>query len=207
MVSTFVPVCAAVVIVCGGAAVAAAAASASSPSSILDASDPLLSGSALSELAVRVASAAVASSSSLAASSHYVQGKDIGEVARVVGSGKLVEVEAKEGGLDLQKRWPKGDKNDVFFFATPPPPPPSQKNSKPRLSNSLPLSHSLFPFPTVGAGAVLGVSAYVLALASAPLLVSLPREGSGSLRVAAARCASALVASAISSSSSAMVSF
>ena len=55
--------------------------------------------------------------------------------------------------------------------------------------------------------AVLGVSAYVLALASAPLLVSLPREGSGSLRVAAARCASALVASAISSSSSAMVSF
>ena len=122
MVSTFVPVCAAVVIVCGGAAVAAAAASASSPSSILDASDPLLSGSALSELAVRVASAAVASSSSLAASSHYVQGKDIGEVARVVGSGKLVEVEAKEGGLDLQKRWPKGDKNDVSFFASPPPP-------------------------------------------------------------------------------------
>lgn len=85
MVSTSVSVSAAVVIVCGGAAVAAAAASSSS--SLIDGSDPL--SSSVSELAVRIASAAVASSSSLAASSYYVQGKDIGEVARVVGSGEL----------------------------------------------------------------------------------------------------------------------
>ena len=123
MVSTSVSFAAAAVIVCGGAAVAAAAAASASSSSsassvVLDASggDP----SSLSDLALRIASAAVASSSSLAASSYYVQGRDITEVARVVGSGKLGWVfEEERGGENFQNRWPKG--KDVFFFLRPPP--------------------------------------------------------------------------------------
>ena len=77
---------------------------------------------------------------------------------------------------------------------------------RPLLVLNLDLEKKNSLFSTVGAGAALGVSAYVLALATAPLLVSLPREGDGSLRVAAASCAAAVVKSA-GRASSAMIAY
>jgi hypothetical protein len=196
MVSTTASVAAAAVIVCGGAAVAAAAAASSSN---VDVGDPLMMR--VSALALRTASAAAtvaSSSSSFTASSYYFQGGEIAEVARVVVSGRLAEEGEEEKIFTLVlsiELMAQRHRRTRFFF--------------PLLASDLTLNFqekTISHLSTVGAGAALGVSAYVLALASAPLLVSLPREGSGSVRVAAARCATAVVASAGRASSS-MIAF
>ena len=196
--STAAGVAAAALVACGGAAVMAAAASSSGGDVTTISTDPSLSSLTplISSLARVVASSSFSSAES---SSYYAHGSDVAEAARVVVSGEWRETKRQKNEF----KWPKGD--EVFMSPFAAAGPSQNKKNSTHSFPSLPIQNK--KILTVGAGAVLGVSAYVLALASAPLLVSLPREGNGSLRVAAARCASAVLSSAASSRSSAMVSF